>query len=146
MNWEAVGAIAETLGAVATIVMLVYLSVQIRQNTYSQKTSAFQAANSEVARLLQTSRDDYLNLQSDELTDDEKAIGYNWFASFFTVYEVMYYIHVEGGVDSEIWESREDQIKIFLSSQFGKDFWGERKKWFAKSFRTHVDMLIGGDV
>ena len=33
MNWEAIGAIAEVLGAVAVLVTLVYLAVQIRQNT-----------------------------------------------------------------------------------------------------------------
>jgi len=33
MNWEAVGAIAEAAGAVAIFVSLVYVAVQIRQNT-----------------------------------------------------------------------------------------------------------------
>ncbi len=32
MNWEAIGAIAETLGAIAVIATLFYLAVQIRQN------------------------------------------------------------------------------------------------------------------
>ena len=33
MNWDAVGAIAETLGALAVVVTLIYLSLQIRQNS-----------------------------------------------------------------------------------------------------------------
>ena len=33
MNWEALGALAESLGAVGVIVTLVYLAFQIRQNT-----------------------------------------------------------------------------------------------------------------
>jgi hypothetical protein len=33
MNWEAVGAIAELLGAAGVVVTLVYLSVQVRQNS-----------------------------------------------------------------------------------------------------------------
>jgi len=33
MNWEAVGAIAEALGVIAIFVSLVYMAVQIRQNT-----------------------------------------------------------------------------------------------------------------
>jgi hypothetical protein len=32
LNWEALGAIAELLGAIGVIVTLIYLSVQIRQN------------------------------------------------------------------------------------------------------------------
>ena len=33
MNWEAIGTIAELIGAIAVVVSLVYLAVQIRQNT-----------------------------------------------------------------------------------------------------------------
>ena len=33
MNWDAVGAIAEVIGAIAIFVSLVYLAVQIRQST-----------------------------------------------------------------------------------------------------------------
>ncbi|MGD8810077.1 MAG: hypothetical protein PVG24_10755 [Gammaproteobacteria bacterium] len=33
MNWEAIGTLAEVVGAVAVVVSLVYLAVQIRQNT-----------------------------------------------------------------------------------------------------------------
>jgi hypothetical protein len=44
MNWNAVGAIAETLGAVAVFLTLVYLSLQIRQNTRAVKSSAVDAS------------------------------------------------------------------------------------------------------
>jgi hypothetical protein len=33
MNWQAIGTVAEVVGAAAVVVSLVYLSVQIRQNT-----------------------------------------------------------------------------------------------------------------
>lgn len=33
MNWDALGAIGEMLGAIGVIATLLYLSVQIRQNT-----------------------------------------------------------------------------------------------------------------
>jgi hypothetical protein len=33
MNWEAIGAIGEVLGAIGVICTLLYLTVQIRQNT-----------------------------------------------------------------------------------------------------------------
>ncbi len=35
MNWEAIGAIGEILGALAVFVTLIYLAVQIKQNTRS---------------------------------------------------------------------------------------------------------------
>ena len=33
MNWDAIGALAELLGAAAVVLTLVYLSIQLRQNT-----------------------------------------------------------------------------------------------------------------
>ena len=49
MNWDAIGAIAELLGAVGVIVSLVYLATQIRQsreqmnqNTVALRTAAYQ--------------------------------------------------------------------------------------------------------
>ena len=39
MNWEAVGAVGEVLGAIGVIVTLVYLAVQIRQNTRAMEES-----------------------------------------------------------------------------------------------------------
>ena len=43
MNWDAIGAIGEVVGALGVICTLAYLAVQIRQNTESVKTSTVQA-------------------------------------------------------------------------------------------------------
>ena len=40
MDWNAVGAIGEAVGAVAVLVTLVYLASQIRQNTKAQETTS----------------------------------------------------------------------------------------------------------
>lgn len=37
MNWDALGALAELLGAIAVIATLVYLAAQVRENTKSLK-------------------------------------------------------------------------------------------------------------
>ena len=39
MNWDAIGAIAELLGAIGVIASLVYLATQIRQNTATVRAS-----------------------------------------------------------------------------------------------------------
>ena len=46
MNWDAIGATGEVLGAIAVVVSLVYLAFQIRQNTrqIDENTKAAQAA------------------------------------------------------------------------------------------------------
>ncbi|MEH6516951.1 MAG: hypothetical protein V7742_09725 [Halioglobus sp.] len=51
MNWEAIGAVGELVGALAVLVTLVYLSMQIRQNTKSVQAAAVDSANSQVSRI-----------------------------------------------------------------------------------------------
>lgn len=55
MNWEALGAIAELCGAVAVVATLVYLAVQVRQNSRLIEASLAEshvAAANELPRLL----------------------------------------------------------------------------------------------
>ena len=53
MNWDAVGAVGEVLGAAAVVATLVYLARQIRQSNVAAQTSAIQGffdANDSIAR------------------------------------------------------------------------------------------------
>jgi hypothetical protein len=50
MNWEAVGAVAELVAATGVLVSLVYLALQIRQNTAWLRQQAFQLGTNEVRR------------------------------------------------------------------------------------------------
>jgi hypothetical protein len=43
MNWEALGAIGEIVGAVAVVITIAYLAVQIRQNTRSLQAASLQS-------------------------------------------------------------------------------------------------------
>ncbi len=46
MNWEAIGAVGEIVGAVAVVLTLVYLAVQLRQNTAAVSTSTYESVTS----------------------------------------------------------------------------------------------------
>lgn len=43
MNWDAIGAMGEILGALAVLVTLIYLAVQIRQNTSAVATATYES-------------------------------------------------------------------------------------------------------
>ena len=51
MNWEAIGAVGEILGAIGVIVTLGYLAVQIRQNTASNRQAAARSTVDAINRL-----------------------------------------------------------------------------------------------
>ena len=58
MNWDAIGAIGEIIGAAAVLGSLIYLAVQIRQNTRSVEASTMQ-------NLSEGNKDIYLTLATD---------------------------------------------------------------------------------
>jgi hypothetical protein len=42
MNWDAIGAIGEIVGAIAVLATLIYLAIQIRQNSAIQRAQTHQ--------------------------------------------------------------------------------------------------------
>ncbi len=61
MNWDAVGAMAELVGAIGVIASLIYLAIQIRQNTRSLQANTFQTvADSSGQRLMTLAQNDEL--------------------------------------------------------------------------------------
>ena len=45
MNWQAIGAAGEVLGAIAVLLTLIYLTLQIRQNTKATRLQTAQATH-----------------------------------------------------------------------------------------------------
>ncbi len=41
MNWDVIGAVGEIIGALAVVATLIYLAIQIRENTRASKSEAF---------------------------------------------------------------------------------------------------------
>ena len=56
MNWEAIGAISEMIGALAVVVSLIYLAFQIRQNTnqleHNERASIAASASAKTSMLI----------------------------------------------------------------------------------------------
>jgi len=78
MNWEAIGAIGEILGAAAVVVSLIYLAVQIRANHKEVRLAAMHEISVEFRESISTFADPQMaelftrvNLQDDTLTDAE---------------------------------------------------------------------------
>ena len=47
MNWEAIGAIGEVLGALAVVITLIYLAVQVRQARMAQRLDSVRTNRTE---------------------------------------------------------------------------------------------------
>ena len=63
MNWDAIGAIGELLGASAVFASLIYLAIQIRGSTNQASAQMFQSAASEQSRVADSITGDPENLK-----------------------------------------------------------------------------------
>ncbi|WOJ93767.1 hypothetical protein R0135_01040 [Congregibacter variabilis] len=50
MNWDAIGATGELIGAITVMVTLIYLVIQLKQNTRALKSSTFQQVSNVMAQ------------------------------------------------------------------------------------------------
>jgi hypothetical protein len=116
MNWDAIGATGEWVGGLATIGTLFYLAYQVRENTRTARSSAYQAAAAAIsAWTTQVSSDAVLmnNLkdgfaQPDVLDDNVRAQVGMQFNGLFRNYENIFYQWREGAISDGVWEGCRD--------------------------------------
>ena len=106
MNWEAIGAVGEIVSALAVLITLAYLSVQIKQNSRTQKAQTHQQLAHDRGQNLRSFldnkelRDAVRKASSGQsVTEDERAILY-WFTTIAVRnYENELYQHSQGMID-----------------------------------------------
>jgi hypothetical protein len=110
MNWEAIGAIGELIGATAVVVTLLYVVKQIKQNTESTKAVGLQtwqsdstahwlsiATNPDLSRAGAT-----LQYDSKNLSDDNFLQVGCWLLNNFRQYQTTFIMHERGVIDDEL--------------------------------------------
>ena len=111
MSLDDLGNIGEFVAAVAVVVSLIYLAVQIRQNTRSVRASTYQVA---VGSISDWTREISLNshappifsvgcIDPDQLTGEERLQLYFQLLSLFRNYENLFYQHQKGMIEDSAW-------------------------------------------
>ena len=153
MNWEAVGAVGEIVGAIAVVMSLVYLASQIRIQNRESRASAtheiLEAFRNEIAIIRDPDMADLLakarSSDYESLTEPERIRYIGWFHPFFRVWEEAYYQHKDGRLDSRMWESMVAVYADAISVESNKKVWELRKHVFTKDFREFVASVKPGE-
>ena len=151
MNWDAIGAIGEILGALAVVVSVFYLAVQIRQNTKSMKAGAerelslaaisnLDLASTQMPILVVKASKDI-----SQLTEDEIAQFGWWTNGTMRFWETAFYQFKEGYISESSWEAIQNQIRMFLQSDGIQKYWTVRKATYRADFREMIDGMDLGD-
>jgi hypothetical protein len=149
MNWEAIGAVGEVLGAIGVILTLVYLAVQIRQNTAmmtaqtvqasvdaTQRVLLFRAEHAEVRAVLRKARDD------EELDRDEFELLAAYLQATFMNFQARLQHNTRGVFDASVNESYEKILIDYLEGPYVQRWWDYSKALYGEEFREHCDKII----
>ncbi|MGR8949047.1 MAG: hypothetical protein ACU84Q_13450 [Gammaproteobacteria bacterium] len=150
MNWDAVGAIGEVIGAIAVVVSLLYVAVQIRnQNKQSRLNSVNEAARQWNEVLASTASDRALcevwveginDFEGLELVDRTQFTAHA--GRVLRVAEAIHEHHKQGRLRLEAWEAMNQVLLDFFAYQGAKDWWKTRCRWYTQSFQRYVESTI----
>ncbi|MGI9325019.1 MAG: hypothetical protein ACR2PZ_07355 [Pseudomonadales bacterium] len=149
MNWEAIGAVGEVLGAVGVILTLVYLAAQIRQNTAmmtaqtvqasvdaTQRVLLFRAEHADIRAVLRKARDD------EKLNRDEFELLTAYLQATFMNFQARLQHNTRGVFDASVNESYEKILIDYLEGQYVQRWWDYSRALYGAAFREHCDQII----
>ena len=150
MNWEAIGAIGEILGAIAVLATLVYLAVQIRQNsrfvqaaTYHSTSRARNefnfavATTPELSALLIRAGDKSTTLDAEE---QQRFDALMW--GLFNLFEDSFVQHTHGLLTRESWELTRWALAGQLTSSAARDWMQRNRSGFTAALQDEITALI----
>lgn len=153
MNWEALGALSELLGAAAVVLTLLYLSRQIAHQNRALETTM----RDSVFRQLQDYNfvvmgDERLGglfqrgvaeVNPEGFSEDDRARFIHAMFGFFKIYENIYFHRLEGSISEEAW--RQNRLILFLYAERpgGRAYWERRRGAFDPRFQRMLDTALG---
>ncbi len=161
MNWDAIGAIAELLGAVGVIASLVYLATQIRQsreqmnqNTVALRTAAYQQLLSDGLHVGGTQalivpgldRVVRLGLADFACLGEEDAFRFTlWMAGVVHAFENAHYQYRVGMLDEERWQKHYADVRGFFGWPGVAQWWRAAPPNVSPEFVALVEQILGAE-
>lgn len=153
MNWDAVGALAELLGAIGVIVTLFYLALQVRQNTKTVKA----ATELETGRLWSdvhgrvAHSPDMAAIWDRGLTDERtlspaEKQRFIWFvAEYLFLVESLYRQWRMDYLSDASWEPHRRTAIGLLSNPLVRRWWDSGVSPFSAEFRVYCGQMLSAE-
>lgn len=150
MNWDAIGALSELIGATAVVVTIGYLTFQVRQHSLSVRSASYQATTDALNQInLAIATDpDLLRVVSsrpvslEELSLEDRYRYSYVMLSLFRVRETIFYQRDEGTTALQSWIREEVTLKQNLGSPGARSWWKSIEYGFAPEFKEYIDGVV----
>lgn len=150
MTIEQLGSVGEFLAAIATLVTLIYLAVQIRQNTRAVRaashhsvTDSFNHINTVIGTDPGAARIYRLGLEGlENLNEDEQFSFAFLMLGYLRVFETLYYQRGIGAAEEQLYQSEQNSLRWAFRYPGARDWWRSNEISFSPEFRAHVDQVL----
>ena len=147
MDWNAVGAVGEILGAIAVVATLGYLAVQTRHSVAATQANTRQAIlESDQQFLTNPMQDPEMEIIRFKhgLSDEEKTKLHYLLISFARMRENNWLQYQSGGLDLDSWETYRRSIQSIMNNPNGRNWWRNCAKTRAihTAFISEVEQVL----
>ena len=151
MNWDAVGALAELLGAIGVVASLLYVAVQVRQNSRYVRGQSHIALTEATQRLLSELRtrpdiaDINIRLSNDwnsARTEAEERTAMWWNLDEAMLNELTYFLWKQGTIDDETYLTREEYFLSVLCMPGKRAWWDQYVYFLHPEYKAHIDAKL----
>ena len=150
MTLEALYYISQIVAVLAILGSLIFVGVQIRQNTKQAKAAAAQAVYENYANWYMWAGEDLTRAEIgmrgfkdiDSLSDEENAIFMATFMAQFAYIQSAFYLWQDGSLKDDIWHSMEATLTTVFNTPGGRAFWQGRRFSFTDAFATHIEANV----
>ena len=150
MNWEMLAAIGQLAAVFVGIPSLIYLAIQIREQTKERRQSAVNALAVQWGDLTKSLHDYaefgaiYLRgVQSFTDLDAVSKLRFSAFLNrFFKNFEGMYFSHCDRILTEALWGEIERTMSDVIAYPGVQEWWKTRRHWHTKEFCRVVDEVI----
>ena len=146
MNWDAIGAVGEIIGAFAVVVTLFYLARQVRHNTRmarAEMTKDLMLA-SRTAIMDIAAHDRLAEIWADirPFADEAGARRHTFYQSFFRLYELQFSLNNQGLLEASAAKSYVLVIRMFARTRHFDAYWTGAREEFHEEFASYVDEQV----
>ncbi len=141
VNWSTLGALGEFIGGIAVVISLVYVGLQIRQNSHSVRAAsqiAIKQLSSAITAHLSAPDMARVYLEglkdSSSLSPEDRVRFHSLMLSLFGTYEAAFFQSYYGTIPAELQDPASDQARFHLRQPGVKQWWesGGRRRFSPK--------------
>jgi len=155
MNWEAIGALGEIVGAAAVVMTLLYLASQIKHAKEATQAAGFQAASALDQEFLLVLGQDpttarvwatYMFGDMESLSEDERQQAFFLAGSMFRRLENIHQQKRLGTITDEAWDGRQGMYTAIARSPAYEAYLASpTASWMSGDFMDYMNQLASGE-